>query len=345
MKMSPVFLFSVVAGLIGLMLGGAAAWLLPVRESQRPAFTDASARSGLTAVRDASPEDKPLLKNRRALLLRLLNASVRSGGSSMAEAWKEAAGDPAMRAWLAEVWLREDPAAFIRMIFDSGDGLSMGAEGMMLISLGTQFAERDPQTAMRIGPTLPPSAGRWIMSQAILKIMESNVSEGLALAAKHPELRLNGNMDLDKIKVTGADIPALLSLPRAMMVDMLMGKATNDLPPADAMKLSSQMHQVTRRSVMASVSKGWVKNDLDGALAFAHNEATDQQRVSILTAVGEKKVEENPAAAAGWALENLGGNARNRILQKAAEKLEKTDPTAAETIRARLPQNYNPKAK
>lgn len=264
----------------------------------------------------------------------------------MAQAWEEAAGDSSMRAWLAELWLREDPAAFIRMFCASSGGDLMDAEGMMVSNLITRFAQRDPRSALKIGPTLqPPSAGRWIMAQSIISIMESDTAEGLALAAKHRELRLDGNMNLDRIKTTSADIPLLLSLPRAMMVDSLLAKATNDLPVAEAMGMTSRMSFVTGRSVGRAVASRWVNEDPAAALDFAMGGATDVKRVIILETLGEKKIEAGPVDAAAWAERNLSGHTRNRILEKAAQKLAKTDPAAAEAIRARLPQHYSPNPK
>lgn len=281
----------------------------------------------------------------RSRLLRLMNESAR-GASSLAKVWKEAADDPAMRLWLAEVWMREDPAAFIRMIYATNESVWETGQGMMVANIITRFAEQNPQTALKIGATVqPPAAGRWMMSQAILKIMESDSRKGLELAAGHPELRLNGNADLDKIKVTAADLPLLMSLPRAMMVNDLVAKAMNDLPIVEAMKLTSQMNSVSRRSVQATLSRRWADEDPEAALKFANTEATDAQRVRILESLGEKKIEANPAGGAAWAEQNLSGHAKNRVLEKAADKLEKTDPAAAEAIRARLPQNYSPKPK
>ncbi|MES2709453.1 MAG: hypothetical protein V4726_22835 [Verrucomicrobiota bacterium] len=274
-----------------------------------------------------------------------MNESAR-GASSLAKVWKEAADDPAMRLWLAEVWMREDPAAFIRMIYATNESVWETGQGMMVANIITRFAEQNPQTALKIGATVqPPAAGRWMMSQAILKIMESDSRKGLELAAGHPELRLNGNADLDKIKVTAADLPLLMSLPRAMMVNDLVAKAMNDLPIVEAMKLTSQMNSVSRRSVQATLSRRWADEDPEAALKFANTEATDAQRVRILESLGEKKIEANPAGGAAWAEQNLSGHAKNRVLEKAADKLEKTDPAAAEAIRARLPQNYSPKPK
>lgn len=259
----------------------------------------------------------------------------------MAQAWREAAGDPALRAWLAELWMRDDPATFIRMLCTSDEGFAMD---LMLANLLTRFAERDPRTAIRIGLTLrPPAARHRLISQAIVKIMESDAAEGLALAVQHPELRLNGNMDVDKTNVTAADLPLLMAMPRAGLVNDLIAKAMNDLPVAEAMEMTSRLNFGSRRSVLGALSRRWVHEDPVAAGNFALNEATAQQRISILEVLGEKKVTDTPSEAAAWAERNLTGHARNRVLEKAARKLEKTDPAAAEDIRSRLPQHYSPK--
>jgi hypothetical protein len=344
--MSPTLLFPALSVMTGLLLGGAAAWLLT--GSQAPAVTRNAPdfRGGSFPTNDALHSGKSSLTNSRTRLLRLMTGAAQGGGASMARAWTDATGDYAMRLWLADAWLKADPAAFIHMIFTSDESLYPEGEGMALMNLVNQFAEQNPEKAMRIGTTIqPPQAGRWLMSQAILKIMESDPAKGLELAASHPDVRLNGNYDLNKIKVTATDLPQLAALPRSGPLSELIFKAMAEQPKAEAMKWTSQLSSYLRRSVVGKLSQRWVRDDPDAALAFARTEANDQQRIAILSALGEAKISGNPAGAAAWAEENLGGYARNRVLQLSADKLQQTDPAAAEAIRARLPQDYPPKAK
>lgn len=341
-------LISSICALAGLMAGGTAARLRPGNEMS-PAVSVSHPQAEPSPKPEASGNSEPGSAKKpptsRSRLLRLMNESSR-GALSLAKAWKDAANDPAMRLWLAEIWIKEDPAAFIRMFYATDPAAWSSGQSMMMANLITRFAEQNPQAALKIGDNIqPPAIGRWLTGQAILKIMESDIHEGLKLAAGRPELRLNGNMDMDKIKVTAADIPLLMSLPRSGMVSDLLAKSMNSLPVIEALKLTPQMNSVSRRSVLTALSKRWVSEDPEAALNFAHTEATDAQRVRILESLGEKKIEANPAEAAAWAEQNLSGYAKNRVLDKAADKLEKTDPAAAEAIRARLPQNYSPKQK
>lgn len=349
MKMSFPFLILTGCVLAGLPTGGAVAWLLSgcggtgfVSASLIPSASNMNPASGQP---DKSQPPK-ITSNRRSRLLRLMDASTFRGSSGMAQAWKDAAGDPATRAWLAELWMSEDPAAFIRMFYGAAEGYFGEGEGRMVGDCIIRFAERNPHGALKLGLSLqPPSAGRWVTAQAILKIMETDTAEGLALAVRHPELRLNGDVNPIKIHVTAADLPKLMAMPRSTGVNDLIRKAMDDLPAQEAMKLTPQLNFYSRRSMTADISRRWVNEDPAAAQDFAVNGATEAQRISILECLGEKKVSGNPADAAAWAQQNLAGLARNNILEKAARKLEKTDPAAAESIRSRLPQHYNPQTK
>lgn len=289
---------------------------------------------------------KPEDNNRLSRMARLMDGSARGGQPSLAAAWRETAGDPGMREWLAELWMRQDPAALIRMLAKERESGGDQIPDLFIERLVPRFAYADPEGALEMGEGLkPPLIGRWMTSQAIVAIMETDKQKGLELAAAHPELRISANMDLDKIDVTPADIPLLLSLANSGSVQDLLSKAMNGLPVAEALRLTSGMSATPRILMHRKLAKRWADEDADAAFEYATTQATYGQRLSILEQIGKQKLEGDPAEAAAWAEQNLSGNARNRVVDSAADDLEISDPEAAAALRERLPQNYNPKGK
>lgn len=335
---------------VGLLTGAAAGYVAPYKRSAvGPQSTEQSDPS-VSAVTDhpshgSSSSGDQTVQNRRSRLRQLMDASARGGGPSLAKAWKATEGDPAARDWLMEVWMREDPAGFLQMLCQENSGGWTFALSARLQQAIPRLVDKDPQAALKLGSTLPPSIGRWVSSQAILKIMETDPRQGLELAAARPEMRLLGLGDLGKIKLTPTDIPLLRALPTSDTVQRLMIKAMAALPKPEAMKLTAHMPFTSKSQLQAELVKNWVRQDPEAAGNYALNGATYGQRLTILEALGASKVETNPADGAAWAEANLSGYTKNRILEEAADKLAKTNPAAAEAIRTRLPRNYDPKAK
>lgn len=333
----------------GLMTGGAVARNFFITGAVEPAPASAPAEAvpgAPTSGTDARGKGGKSSADRLSRMAAMLEECAPGGTAALAKAWKESEGDPALRELLTDFWLKQDPGGFLRMLC-AGNPAGGDAFGPQRISdIMDGVAQKDPEGAMKIAATLQPLRyRRALRAQAILSEMQVDTRKGLEWAAAHPNLKLHGGGDFDKVKLTPADFPFLLSLPSSFTTKDLMSIALNDLPPAEAMKQWNQATPTIKRVGQKQLADSWVKKDPDAALAYAGTEATYAERLTILAALGMSKVNANPAEGAAWAAGNLTGTARNRALGLAADKLDKTDPAAAEALRARLPQNYSPQAK
>lgn len=345
MKFWPYFLLCAACAATGLVAGGGLAGLRVrkiLAENHIGAAPAGSPVKNGNSVADSRPAPASSGSQRRARLVQLMESAVR-GGRSMDEAWQASENDPAMREWLAETWMRRNPAAFIALLCRQKEAFSNGPETYRLLGAVNVFAKKDPEAVLKIASAQSrPEFRRFCTTEAIMSLMESDTRKGLRLAAAHPELRLGGmNQDLNKMKLTPADVPLLLSLPGSITGSDMLLRATKDLPAGEAFRVMGQAPGALRTPGIRKAARRWVAEDMEAALQYATSGASHSERGALLASAGEKKVEQDPRAAAAWAEENLGGYPRNQVLTKAAAKLKKTDPDAAKAISARLPDNYD----